>query len=95
MVLDSHKNSVFCCFLFPCCILLKLYNRFKYLNWFEEGFKLKLLGEGNLNPSHCYRFDASASSRCPEPGEGSQINRRAVEGLHKGTPASKSASSGA
>jgi len=49
-------------------------------------------GEGNLSPSHCWQFDASASSRCPEPGEGAQVNRRAPEGQHKGTPASKSAS---
>jgi len=57
-----------------------------------------LLGEGSLYPCHCYHFDASASSRHPEPGEGSQVSRRAPEGQHKGTPAtpaSKSASSGA
>ena len=55
-------------------------------------------GEGNLNPSHSYQFDASASNRCPEPGEGSQVSRRAPEEQHKGipaTPASKSASLGA
>ncbi|GAB0207775.1 macrophage immunometabolism regulator [Grus japonensis] len=64
----------------------------------EEGFKLKLPREGNLNPSHSYQFDASASNTYPEPGEGSQVSRRAPEVRHKGipaTPASKSASSGA
>jgi len=52
----------------------------------------------NLNPFHVYQFDASASNRCPEPGEGSQGSRRAPEEQHKGilaTPASKLASSGA
>ncbi|PKU41809.1 hypothetical protein llap_7882 [Limosa lapponica baueri] len=38
----------------------------------EEGFKLKLLGEGNRNPSHSCQFDTSASSRCPESGGRSQ-----------------------
>ena len=52
-------------------------------------------GEGNLNPSHFYQFDASAINRCPEPGEGSQVSRRAPEERHKGIPASKSASLGA
>ena len=61
----------------------------------EEGFKLEMLGEGNLNPSHSYQFDARASNRCPEPGEGTQVSRRAPEEQHKGTPASKTASSGA
>jgi len=51
-----------------------------------------MLGEGNLNPSHCYQFYTIASSSCPEPGEASQVSRRAPEGQHKGTPASKSAS---
>jgi len=41
------------------------------------------------------RSNASASSRCPEPGEGSQVSRRAPEGRQEGTPASNSASSGA
>lgn len=39
--------------------------------------KLELLGEGNLNPFHSYQYDASTSNRCPEPGEGSQVNRKA------------------
>jgi len=39
--------------------------------------------------------NARASSKCPEPGEGSQVSRRAPEEQHKGTPASKSALSGA
>ena len=59
--------------------------------------ELKLPGEGNLNPSHSYQFDGSASNRCPEPGEGSQVNRRAPELQHEGipaTPAGKSAASG-
>ena len=63
----------------------------------EDMHKLKLLREGNLNPSHFYQFDASASNRCPEPGEGSQVSRRTPEEQHKAipaTPASKSASSG-
>ena len=62
----------------------------------EGGSKLKFPGERNLNPSHSYQFDASASNRCPEPGEGSQV-RRAPEEQPKGipaTPASKSPSSG-
>ena len=64
------------------------------------GFKLKMLGEGNLNPSHCYQFgagpsSANASSRCPELGEESQFSRREPAGQCKGTPDSKSASLGA
>ena len=54
--------------------------------------------EGDLNLSHSYQFDASASSRCPEPGEESEVSGRAPEEQHKGipaTPASKSASLGA
>lgn len=42
----------------------------------EEGINLELLGEGNLSQSH---FDASASSRCLEPGEVSQVSRREFE----------------
>lgn len=64
----------------------------------EEGFKLILPGEGNLSPPNSYQFDASASNRCPEPGEGSQVSERAHEEQHKGiaaAPASMSASSGA
>ncbi|GAB0186117.1 hypothetical protein GRJ2_001077000 [Grus japonensis] len=60
-----------------------------------EGTKLKLLGEGNLNPSHSYQLFASASNRCPELGEGSQVITQAPEVQQKGipaTPASKSAS---
>lgn len=48
-------------------------------------------GGGNLSPSHSYQFDASASNRCPDPGEGSQVSRRAPEEQHSGitaTPAS-------
>ena len=56
--------------------------------------KLKLPGQGNLNPSCCYQFDAGTSNRCPEPGEESQVSRRAPEGQHNGTPASKSAALG-
>jgi len=52
-------------------------------------------GEGNLGPSRCYQFDAGHSSRCPEPGQGSQVSRRAPEGQHKGTPASITAPWGA
>jgi len=52
-------------------------------------------GVGNLNPSHCYQFDAGPSSRCTEPGEGSQVSRRTHEGQYKGIPAGKSASLGA
>jgi len=54
-----------------------------------------MLEEGNLSPSHCYQFGASASNRCPEPGGVSQVSRRAPEEQRKGTPASKSASLGA
>lgn len=64
----------------------------------EEGFKLKSLEKDNLNPSNSYQFDASASNRCPEPREGSQISRTAPKEQHEGisaTPTSKSASSGA
>lgn len=46
---------------------------------------------------HPFQFDARASMRCPEPGEGSQVTRRVPEGQHKGnpaTPASKSSLSG-
>jgi len=56
-----------------------------------------LPGDGNLNPFHSYQFDASASNRCAEPGEGSQVSRRTPEEQHRGipaAPASKSASSG-
>jgi len=60
----------------------------------EDRFILKMLREGNLNPSYCCQFDTSPSSRCPESGEGSQASRRAHEGQHKGTPASKSSSLG-
>lgn len=63
----------------------------------EESFKLKLAGEGNLSPPNSYQFDASASNRCPEPGEGSQVSGRAPEEQHKGiatAPASISASAG-
>jgi len=49
----------------------------------EEGFKFNLLGEGNFNPPYCYQSDAGVSSRCPEPGEGSQVSRRAPAGQHK------------
>jgi len=61
----------------------------------KEGFKLKMRGEGNLNPSHCYQFDAGPGSKGPEPGAGSQVGRRAPERQHNRTPASKSASLGA
>ncbi|GAB0183743.1 hypothetical protein GRJ2_000839600 [Grus japonensis] len=61
----------------------------------EEGFKLKLLGDNNLNQSHSYQFDASASNRCPEPGKRSQVSKRTPEVQPKGIPATKSASSGA
>jgi len=52
----------------------------------KRAFKKRLPGEWNLSPSHCYQFDASHSSRCPEPVLGSQVSRRAPEGKHKGTP---------
>lgn len=64
----------------------------------EEGFKLKLPRDRNLSPSLSYQFDARASKRCPEPGEGMQVSRRAPEEQHNGipaTPSSKSGSSGA
>jgi len=41
---------------------------------------LMMPGQGKLNTSHCYQFDAHPSSRCPEPGEGLQIRRRAPAG---------------
>ena len=61
----------------------------------KRAFKKRLPGEWNLSPSHCYQFDASHSSRCPEPVLGSQVSRRAPEAQHRGTPANKSASLGA
>lgn len=64
----------------------------------EENLELNIPGEENLNPSHSYRFDVSARNRFPEPGEGSQVSRRAPEEQHKGipvTPVSKLASLGA
>lgn len=60
----------------------------------QEGFKLKLLVEGNLNLSHSYRFDASSSNRFPESGGGSQVSGRAPEEQNKGILTGKSASSG-
>jgi len=42
-----------------------------------------MVGEGSFNPSHSYRFDASPRSRCPEPGEGSQVSSRTPEGQQK------------
>jgi len=32
----------------------------------EGGLKVKLPGEGQLSPSHCYQFDVSPSNRRPE-----------------------------
>ncbi|KQK78208.1 hypothetical protein AAES_116816 [Amazona aestiva] len=52
------------------------------VNMETVGFKIKVPEEGNFNPSHFYQCDASAS-RCPEPGEGSQVGRRAPEEQHK------------
>jgi len=49
--------------------------------------------KGNFNPSHSYQSDTGPSSRCLEPGEGSQVNRSALEGQCKATPPGKSASS--
>jgi len=60
----------------------------------QAGFKLQVPEEGNLSPYHCYQFDAGASSRCLEPGEGSQVSRRIPEVQQKGTPDTKSASLG-
>lgn len=60
-------------------------------------YSIVLLREWNLNPCHSYLFDASTSNRCPEPGEDSQVIRRAHE-EHKvvpAIPANKSASLGA
>jgi len=53
---------------------------------------MKLLGEGNLNPSHSYQFDANARNRFPESGKASQVSRRAPEGQHKVTLDSVSSS---
>jgi len=55
----------------------------------EEDFKLTMAGERNLSPSHSYQFYVSASSRCPEPGEGSQVTGRAPDRQHRGTPVSQ------
>lgn len=52
-----------------------------------KGYKLKLLQERNLNLSRSYQSDACGSHRCPEPGEGSQVNRRTLEEQCKGIPA--------
>ncbi|KAJ7426854.1 rna-directed dna polymerase from mobile element jockey-like [Willisornis vidua] len=44
----------------------------------EEGFKLKVLGEGNLSPSHFYQFDVSVKGNrrpdYPGHGEGQDTN---------------------
>lgn len=64
----------------------------------EEDFKIRLLGKGNLGSFCSYQFDANATNKCLEPGQGLQVSRRAPEGQHKGipdTPASKSSSLGA
>ncbi|PKU38834.1 hypothetical protein llap_10858 [Limosa lapponica baueri] len=66
--------------------------------WGLTGWKVALERvEWNLNLSHYYQFDDSASNRCPKPREVSQIIRRARGIQHRGipgTPASKSASLG-
>lgn len=61
----------------------------------EEGKgKREIQEQGkDLNPSHSYNFDVNGSKRLSEPGEGSQVSRKAGE-QHKGilaTPVSKSA----
>lgn len=61
----------------------------------EEGFKLYLLGWGNLSPSHSYQFNASASRRCLEGDHSKGVSRIAPEEQQKGPPAGKPASSGA
>lgn len=59
-------------------------------------FKIRLLGKGNLGSFHSYQFDARATNKCPEPGEGLQVGRRASAGRHKlPSPASKLSSLGA
>lgn len=57
-----------------------------------EAFKYSKPVEGNLNPFHSYQSDATASKRWPEPGEGSQVGRRAPEEQHKGIPATSAVS---
>jgi len=52
----------------------------------QSGFHL---GEFTLWAHTIYKMRIN-----PEPREGSQVSRRAPEGQQKGTPASKSASSG-
>lgn len=64
----------------------------------NRAFKLELAGEGNLNSSCSSQFDSSVNNRYTEPGEGSQITKKALKEQHKGllaTPVCKSASSGA
>lgn len=51
------------------------------------GRVLKLLWEGTFGPSHSYQLNARASRRCPGPGEGSHVSRRAPEEQHKGIAA--------
>ncbi|PKU39437.1 pol- hypothetical protein [Limosa lapponica baueri] len=53
----------------------------------EEGFKLELLGDRNLNPSYSYQYDANTSNRCPDPGGRLEVNRRALGPQRKGIPA--------
>lgn len=52
---------------------------------------LKLPGEGNLHPSHSYKFDASASKGCPELHRSAGRKQKGISA----TAASKSASLGA
>ncbi|GAB0182153.1 hypothetical protein GRJ2_000680600 [Grus japonensis] len=85
-----------CQALFPALTVIPAPFTLQTLDGKDSGAQLP--EEGNLNPSHSSQFDASASNRCPELGEGSQVSRRSPEVQHKGipaTPPSNSASLGA
>lgn len=53
------------------------------------GMALKFPWEGTFCPSHSYQMNARASRRCPEPGEGSHVRKRACEEQQRKSSQSK------